>query len=102
MKGCLHLLVLIAFCAVGIRASNGEEDAQKESLDLDTLQNAVTKEVLTLIEVAIKAAQYTDISEKKKAVGWIQDRLDNIKAILERGEPEPTEPATVYYEGKIY
>ncbi|XP_022094581.1 microfibril-associated glycoprotein 4-like [Acanthaster planci] len=96
MKFCM--LLLLACCVVGIRAENGNKHQSTEPSNPEAVQSAVTSEVLKLIEVAIKVAQYTDSAEKQKAVGWVQERLSNIKDLLDSTNKQPTEPETVYYE----
>jgi len=93
------LLLLLAVIAVCIRSQ--DVDVSEEHDDPVALLEEVTKEVLGLIEVAVKLAQYTAVDEKMKAVGWVQNRLDNIKKILQE-EPEPDEgttaPEVIYHE----
>ncbi|XP_038063893.1 microfibril-associated glycoprotein 4-like [Patiria miniata] len=93
------LLLLFACCVLGIRAQVIEDDPPKEPLSPEELQSQTTKEILSLIEVAIKVAQYTDIGEKRKAMGWVQERLDVVKGLLNvDGGSGTKEPEVTYYQ----
>ncbi len=105
-KVCAHkmkyaLLVLFA-CVVSLHGNVHEKEDGDSSHEAQLLEGEISQGVLSLIEEAVKVAQYTKIKEKKKALMRVQVKLEEIEELLApepKTEPEPEPERTVYYNG---
>ncbi|XP_033643308.1 microfibril-associated glycoprotein 4-like [Asterias rubens] len=90
------LLVLFA-CVVGLHGGH-EKEKGGSSHEHQLVESKISQGVLSLIENAVKVAQYTKVAERQKALSRVQVKLEAIVELLESEELDPEPATTVYYK----